>query len=256
MGKTVEGAYDAHRRKTKDKVHRRNVHLGSRAFSVLSLRPGTRHKFAMNHFHETWHVLCNAGSAHYLARLLWALSFQKKSDTMLVVEGDSLVPNPFDGEESPAFVFLNQATTALNRKQSNELARHLPLHGGHRSRPSDGTVVMNSQSRPQGLATAPESWRDAEGGDVWVAKNVVFFALPQDVLRQLSLQANHFDDMKNPTSAVFFGPNRQQYWYPEGEIQALANFGPRSEDVAKRRARRYGDRKDLTWTERSDLWWS
>jgi hypothetical protein len=260
MGKTIEGAYDAHRRTTKDKVHRRNVPLGSRAFSVLSLRPGTRHRFAMNRFHETWHVLCDAGSAHYLARLLWALSFQKQTNTVLVIDGESIVPNPFDGDDSPAFVFANQATTALNRRQSEQLARQLPVHGGHRSRRSEGTVVMHSHGRPKAVAdyklrTATPSY-DAEAGSIWTTKKVVFFVLPPTTLRHLSLQADRLDDMERPTDAIFFGPHSQHHcWYPEGEIQTLTNFGPRVDDVRHRRKQLVGDRKALSWDERCDLWW-
>ena len=255
MGTTIEGAYAAHRRQTKDKVHRRNVQLGSRAFSVLSLRPSTTHRFAMNRFHETWHILCDAGSAHYLARLLWALSFQKRPNTVLVIDGDHIVPNPFDGEPSPSFVFANQATTAINQRQSEQLARMLPLHGGRFSKAPCGTVVMQSQGRNHALAERHDRYPESTSGSAWYTKGAAFFALPSEELRFLSLHCDQFDDMERPTDAVFFGPCKQpNSWYPEGEIQTLAGFGPRVKDVQQRRRRTYGDRSPLTPEERMSLW--
>ena len=255
MGKTIEGAYDAHRRTTKDKVHRRAVRLGSRAFSVLSLRPSTPHRYAMNRFHETWHILCDAGSAHYLGRLLWALSFQKTPNTVLVVDGDNIVPNPFDGEPSRSFAFVNQATTALRRRQSEQLATMMPMHGGRYSTSPDGTVVMQSHSRPKAVAEKADAYHDIDRGSVWQAKGIVFFALSPHGLRSLSLQCDSFDDMRWKTNAIFFGPRAQHNsWYPEGEIQTITGFGPKVNDVQQRRHRTYGDRRDLSYEERIALW--
>lgn len=61
--------------------------------------------------------------------------------------------------------------------------------------------------------------------------------------------------MQRPVDSIFFGPSYQRHaWYPEGEIQTIANFGPMVEDACRRRADRYGDRTDLSKAEQVALW--
>lgn len=241
------------------------MRLGKRAFSVLSLRPGTPHRFATNRFHDTWHILCNAGSAHYLARLLWALSFDNRPNTILVIDGASLVANPFDADPSLAFAFVNRDTTSLDGATARDLARRLPLGTGHQPTSSDGTVVMRSDSRPAALQEALNRPHD----DNWWHKprrnpttrrvaNLITFSLAAPDLRELSLQTDFFDDMKISGAAVFFAEYGKGYSpsFPEGEIQNVADFDLKVARARRRRTALFPGRDDelLTVEERIQVW--
>ena len=83
------------------KLHRRIVPLGDETWTVLSLRPGDPAGFATSRSDETWHILGGPAEAALLARLFWALAFQKHERTLILVDRPFLVPSPGDGDPSP-----------------------------------------------------------------------------------------------------------------------------------------------------------
>lgn len=264
MGTTPSRPYAAHRRTTKEKVHRRRFRLDRRDFSVLSLRPGDRHRFATNYFHETWHVICHAGAAHFLGRLLWALSYQRRPDTVLVVDQPFLVPNPFDADPSVPFAFVNSDTTHLSHRAAMALGRALPLGGGREQRSPDGTVVMNCQSRPSRIAAAraAESWYDFAEDSVppWdkltqtirvrESNNVIVYCLSARLMRLVSIEIDYLNEFNHADDAVFFN----RHW--DGEVQTLRNFNGKVSEAKARRRRLFPGRyqQRLTASERFDVW--
>lgn len=256
MATATPRPYAAYRRTTKDKIHRRQLRLDRREFSVLSLRPDVRHRFATNYFHDTWHIVCHAGSAHYLARLLWALSFQRRSNTTLVIDQPFLVTNPFDGDASRPFAFVNSDLTNFNQDQARALQRRLPVGGGRDRRRPDGTVVMNSQSRPaavertDGYAECPFWAENAIAAHE--TNGLIVFAMPAKLLRSLSLRIDSVDDTSYYSDAVFFDDDQK------GEIQTFDNFSRRVSDAKRKRQKYFPDQgsRPLTIDEKYVVWFN
>lgn len=80
------------------KLHLRVVSAGRATFRVVTLRPATQARFSTNWFHQTWHMLTDRAGAFVLARLLWALSFQRERGTVVMLDRAHLVPTPFEAD--------------------------------------------------------------------------------------------------------------------------------------------------------------
>ncbi|MBF6345712.1 hypothetical protein [Nocardia cyriacigeorgica] len=135
------------------KLHRRAMVLDGRAYTVLSLRPGTDFRFATNRFHETWHILSDWRGARVLARLLWGLSYQRRPGVLVLIDPAHLDPDPFDAVPSDPIVLMPSELTVLTRQAAAQLRRRLPL----RDR-SHGTVRWQSFGLDAAVAELAE-WR-------------------------------------------------------------------------------------------------
>ncbi|MDI2126712.1 hypothetical protein [Yinghuangia seranimata] len=131
------------------RLHRRTVRLDGRDYTVLGLRPGTTERFAVNRFHETWHVVTHTAGARLLGRLLWGMAYQRRPNTIVVVDRPFLDANPFDAEPSLPIVIAPGDTAPFGDRAARELRRMLPLTG----RPSEGGVTL----RAHGLPSTPEA---------------------------------------------------------------------------------------------------
>jgi hypothetical protein len=74
------------------KLHRRQLWLDGRPYTVISLRPGTDARFSTNVFHGTWHVLSDWRGARLLGRLLWGLAYQHTPGTLVLIDRPFLDP--------------------------------------------------------------------------------------------------------------------------------------------------------------------
>jgi hypothetical protein len=133
------------------KLHRRVLRLDGREHTVLTLRPGTRARFATNNFHDAWHLLSDQHGARVLAQLLWGLSHQRKPGTLVLIDRPSLDPNPFDAEPADPIVLVPATLTPLSSATARALRRRLPLRT-----PSDGTVRWPSSGLAPALAARRE----------------------------------------------------------------------------------------------------
>ena len=87
------------------KLHRRNFELDGERFTVLSLRPTTTARFAATEYHETWHILCDSDGAELLGRLAWAMAFQSRQHTMLLIDVPLIAKDPVgDSPASPVLI--------------------------------------------------------------------------------------------------------------------------------------------------------
>ncbi|MBC8142758.1 MAG: hypothetical protein H7Y38_15145, partial [Armatimonadetes bacterium] len=59
------------------KAHLRVMTLNGKPWRVITLRPGTDAAFSTNFFHDTWHIISDGGGAKLLARIFWAMSYQR-----------------------------------------------------------------------------------------------------------------------------------------------------------------------------------
>jgi len=140
------------------KLHRRQLRLDGRQYTVVTLRPGTDARFSTNHFHDTWHVLSDWHGARLLGRLLWGLAYQRVPGTLVLVDRPFLDPNSFDAEPADPIALVPALLTPLTAKAARDLRRRLPLEG-----PADGTVRWRAHGLDAAIARR-RAWRDLPRG--------------------------------------------------------------------------------------------
>ena len=128
------------------KVHRRSVRLDGRAYTVLSPRPSVSSRFATNRDGATCQILTDPVGAQLLARLCWAMAYQRHERTVTVIDSHFLVPDPFGADTSSPIVIVNSALGSLSGAVLADLHSQLPL-----ATPSDGTVVLQTRGLDQAL---------------------------------------------------------------------------------------------------------
>ena len=122
------------------KVHRRSVRLDGRAHTVLSPRPSASSRFATNRDGATYQILTDPVGALFLARLCWAMAYQRHERTVAVIDSSFLVPNPLGADTSSPIVIVNSALGSLSGAVLADLHSQLPL-----ATPSDGAVVLQTR---------------------------------------------------------------------------------------------------------------
>jgi hypothetical protein len=137
------------------KLHRTVAYLDGREYTLITLRPATTERFAVNLFHDAWHVLSGQAGATLFARLLWGLSYQRRENTLVVVDRRFLAPTPFEAEESVPIVLVPTDCTPFGGAASRELRRLLP-----RLKSPDGTVRWHTHGLDAALADADAWWRE------------------------------------------------------------------------------------------------
>jgi hypothetical protein len=129
------------------RLHRRAWRHDGRDYQLLSLRAGDPTRFSVEVGEWGALIRSDLAGARLLGRLLWGLAYQRRPDTLLVLDPEHLVPDPFDGSPSPVVVFGLASSTVLNAR----VARRLRQPALWRSRP-DGTVGWNTASLPEAYA--------------------------------------------------------------------------------------------------------
>ncbi|MGN9787862.1 hypothetical protein ACTMTF_41015 [Nonomuraea sp. ZG12] len=140
------------------KLHRRQLRADGRDYTVITLRPGTRARFSTNHYHGTWHVLSDPHGAVLLSRLLWGLSFQRRPDTVVIIDRRFIDPNPFDAEQGSPIALVPAELTYLPARTARQLSRRLAVPGA-----MSGTVRWQTW----GLAGAVGEYRDRRADRTW-----------------------------------------------------------------------------------------
>jgi hypothetical protein len=128
------------------KVHRRSLRLDGRVHTVLSPRPTVSSRFATNRDGATCQILTEPDGAQLLARLCWAMAYQRHERTVTVIDSPFLVPSPFGADASSPIVIVNSALGSLSGAVLADLHSQLPL-----VTPSDGTVVLQTRGLDQAL---------------------------------------------------------------------------------------------------------
>ena len=166
------------------KVHRRTLRLDGAAYTALSPRPDAAATFATSRHDGTWRIQADADGAHLLARLCWAMAYQRHPRTVTVIDPSHLIP-----EAGPAgsIVIANRDLGEFGPGPAAALGAQLPFET-----PSGGTVVLQTRGLDLALAdpaafgqrdeqagTDPVPWRD------WVvgSDGLVVLAAPPAVLR-------------------------------------------------------------------------
>lgn len=145
------------------RLHRRAWWHDGREYQVMSLRPGDPTRYSVQRWRDTLIIYSDLAGARLLGRLLWGLSYQRRPNTVLVLNPGHLAPDPFDGAPSPTLVFGATPGTALSTATTRALRRPVLW----RSRP-DGTAGWNTA----GLVRAydeRDAWQRARRAGVPVA---------------------------------------------------------------------------------------
>lgn len=133
------------------KLHRRTVVLDGRPHTVLGLRPSATERFAVNLFHDTWHIVTHPAGAKLLSALLWHMSSTRDPHTLVVVDRPFLDTNPFDAAPSPPIVLAPADRTPFGDRAARDLRRQLPL-----SAASEGPVRLQLPGFTEALADTAE----------------------------------------------------------------------------------------------------
>ena len=129
------------------KVHRRTMPVDGRRHTVLSPRQDVGCRFATHLFHDTWHLLTDIDDK-LLGRLCWAMAYQRRERTLLVIDpgllgSQSIRRRPVvadrDREQRPG--------TARSLRGSRTATAQLPF-----SAASEGTVVVQTRGLDAALA--------------------------------------------------------------------------------------------------------
>ena len=239
------------------KVHRRSVRLDRLEYTILSPRPTEEARFATNFFHETWHVITSQGGAALLARICWAMAFQRRERTIVLIDSPLVVPTPFDADRSLPIVVVNNDLGAFSRAAVKDLRAQLPL-----SAASDGTVVLQTRGLDQAREN-PTEFRDRnEEAQLqnelqkrrWIdgSNGLVIIAAPPPVLRAWGV------DLSDLGSRSREGKSWEYLDDPAkvGEVQVLHDFDTMLAPAQAARACAFPDAANrmLTEDERSKIW--
>ena len=241
------------------KLHRRTLVLDGRACTVLTPRPTQRGRFATNSFHGTWHVLTSPPGARLLARLMWAMSFQRRPHTFLLIDLPLIVTNPFDADPSSPIVVVNSDLGGPSRAGLDQLEALLPLRS-----PSGGTVKVRTDGLKRAMGEEVDGWqrrlRDkaipAHRRRHWidVVNDVLVLAAAPLELRAwaevIFATAARVDEDRPP-----YGPDASFADY-EGEVQVFYDFTARVKRAAETRRKLFPGREhaQLLDAERRVVW--
>jgi hypothetical protein len=246
------------------KLHRRELMLDRKQFTVLSPRPTTPHRFATNFYHETWHVLSDAAGAHLLGRMCWSMAYQRNPNTIMVIDYPLLVSNPFDADQSMPIVLSNRDLGGLSALALGQLKHQLPF-----TSPSRGTVRLTSPGLDRLLAGQGDLGRaQQESGEWWnkqqhkgvtdCVKGMVVFAAHPPMLQWWALHLSGLGE-KGYSGSDYASLN----WSPEsnrpggtGEVQVFERFTTMVSQAreARNRVYPYTSNRELLPEERERVW--
>lgn len=206
------------------KLHRRNLELAGERFTVLALRPTTTERFATTEYHDTWHILGNVDGADLLGRLAWAMAFQSRKHTLLLVDLPQISKDPFDTSPTAPILVVNSDLDAPTPAAIDSLRTQLPL-----AEPSEGSVRLMTAGFDRALADPDRFWAQERTEDQefkahqharWVDQisGVVVLSAPSPVLRQWAVRVAELA-ARGPLDPEW-APDQEHKW--TGEIQVLA----------------------------------
>jgi hypothetical protein len=206
------------------KLHRRNVELDGERFTVLALRPMTTERFATTKYQDTWHILCNPEGADLLGRLAWAMAFQSRKHTVMLVDLPQIAKDPFDAAPTAPIIVVNSELDAPTPAAIASLRAQIPL-----AEPSEGSVRLMTAGFDRALVDPDRFWAQERDDDPalkahqharWIEQvsGVVVLAAPPPVLRQWAVRVAELA-ARGPLDPEWT-PAREHKW--TGEVQVLA----------------------------------
>jgi hypothetical protein len=214
-------------------------------------------RFATNRYHETWHVISDGAGAQLLARLYWAMAFQQRQRTFVLIDRPLLVPNPFDADPSTPIIIVNNDLGPLEREVVKDLQPKVPL-----DTPSMGTVVLQTRGLDAALEDEAAfhrrddqaTWRDHHQKRRWIegTSGFLVMAAPPPVLRGWGVELSNLGKQTRD------GMEWSHLDDPEktGEIQIIGDFTKQVEAAIALRKQLFPEKSGglLTDEERAQVW--
>jgi hypothetical protein len=206
------------------KLHRRNVELDGERFAVLSPRPTTTARFATTEYHETVQLLCDVEGAGLLARLSWAMAFQSRKHTILLIDLPLIASDPFAVSPPAPILIVNSDLEAPSPAAVAALTAQLPLTGD-----SEGSIRLMTSGFDRALEDVEHFWNQERTHDPelkqhvrarWVERvgGAVVLSAPPAVLRQWAVRVAELAGQA-PLPGDWT-PAAEQKW--TGEVKVLA----------------------------------
>jgi len=206
------------------KLHRRSFELDGERFAVLSLRPTESVRFATTEFHDTWHILGDVEGAELLGRLAWAMAFQTRPHTLLLIDLPLIAPDPFDASPASPILMVNSELGVPAPAAIEALHTKLP-----QTDPSEGSVRLTTAGFNRALADPDRFWTQARKDDPefkahqharWLERvgGMVVLAASPPVLRQWAVRVAELAG-RGPLDAGWT-PSAETKW--TGEVQVLS----------------------------------
>jgi hypothetical protein len=194
--------------------------------------------------------------AQVLGRLLWALSFQRRPGTVVVLGEDHLTTTPFDGDRSPPCLLAATGLASLDKDNLLLLRKRLKHFG-----PPTTTVKLPTFSMPTELTE--RDWKldyadDAE--DQWKHEKMsrrggfICYSAPKAVLRVQAVRvAQTASDLHHGMGYQYLASNGDG---PDGEVQVFSDFRARvsAARLARIRVLPKASQSIASPEERSDVW--
>lgn len=181
----------------KMKLHLRVRQVGGHEVRIITLRPDLQVSISNNHFHDMWHIVGNERTARLLSRLFWGLSFQKTENTLILIDGPQLTPNPFDASPSLPFIIALGDTFSLRARELKQI-RQWSSRG--RLGPPDRTIRWHTFSLDDHFNTLRYQW-DRSRDTINEAQHFSRYTVDDEQLRIPPT-------LKEVEGALFFRGNR------------------------------------------------
>lgn len=184
------------------RLHLRSLTQGPKVYQILTLRASDPVRFSVDARHDCRMIRSDLGGTRRLARLLWGLSYQRRQDTLLVIDRAHLIDNA-DGSPSPPVVFYVHPQTTIDVSGLRALRRWL-----RRPPVSERAVTLQTagydlaraeidawRAGPQPRSNFPPKWhaRDEPPSRVDTAHGMVVIAGSRTTLRIWSLLIGWLD---------------------------------------------------------------
>jgi hypothetical protein len=212
-------------------------------YDVLTLRAGMRVTFASNYFHNTWHILAGCVGATALARLLWAVSFDRRENVVVLLDGEHIVQNPFDGMRTRPILLCDSERTFVD---DSVVSAILVMRA--QNKPSEKTVGLQSQGLAYAETTdaltdrlgakrqrSPLHYRSSD--KLWrreiakICSGALVYGAPALILRERAKSVASMAHSLWPTMGLSAGrsnylsiAHRKGERSPDGEVQIFSKF--------------------------------
>jgi hypothetical protein len=195
---------------------------------VVTLRSATRVRFSTNFFHNTWHILSDRTGALLLGRLFWGLAFQRPG-TIVFLDGEHLVPTPFEGDPAAPIALVPGGVTGIDEKRMRALRRG--VHGLERSPFARRTIRWDTR----GLAAAidEDDWRARPHHDLERDRlrermirlaGVVCYVAPPSILRVQATAVYRMRDARAMSYQFLAWGGARRGCHADGEVQVFSDF--------------------------------
>jgi hypothetical protein len=142
------------------KLHRRNLELDGERFTVLAVREAETVRFATTEFHDTWHILCDLEGADLLGRMSWAMAFQTRPHTIMLIDLPQIAPDPFSTNPTAPILIASSELDPPSPAAIEALRAQAPL-----TDPSEGSVRLSTAGYDRALSDSDRFWTQERKDD-------------------------------------------------------------------------------------------